>query len=157
MKKTFLILMTMMTCSEIPAQESELEKNVLIDLVQETFVNGALNKMNTADMKKGFHPDFAILIGAGQNLIRLSLPQWIKVVEEYKKNPEDLKSNARNLKSVIDVLEITGNTAVVKTQFYRAEELILTDYLSYLKFPHGWQAVAKISHEHIPNPLNLKL
>ncbi|OJX32689.1 MAG: hypothetical protein BGO86_10550 [Chryseobacterium sp. 36-9] len=108
-------------------------------------------------MLRGFHPDFAICIAKGNDLFRLPLRDWMKVVEEYKNNPEKVKSGIRNLDYSIEVLEITGNTAVVKTQFFRDEKLIITDYLSYIKYPDGWKAVAKVSNEHIVNPLQLSL
>lgn len=133
------------------------EEQILKKLVEETFANGALNKLNVEEMPRGFHLDFAILIAKENNLFRLPLSDWMEVVEEYKKNPEKVKSGIRNLDYTIEVLEITGNTAVVKTQFFRDKELIITDYLSYIKYPHGWKAVAKVSNEHIVNPLQLSL
>lgn len=112
----------------VPTDEQALRK-----LVEETFVNGALNKLNIEEMPRGFHSDFAILIAKENNLFRLPLSDWMKVVEEYKNNPEKVRSGIRTLDYTIDILEITGNTAVVKTQFFREDKLIITDYLSYIK------------------------
>lgn len=134
----------------------ESEEDILKKMVEETFANGALNKLNTKAMRNGFHPDFAILIAKDDKLNRLFLNDWIDVVEQYKNSEEQVNSGVRNLEYTIDVLEITGKTAVVKTEFFRNEQLVITDYLSYIKFSDGWKAVGKISHEHIPNPLNLK-
>jgi len=133
------------------------EEQILKKLVEETFTNGALNKLNVEEMPRGFHSDFAILIAKENNLFRLPLSDWMKVVKEYKSNPEKVKSGIRNLDYTIEVLEITGSTAVVKTQFFRDKKLIITDYLSYIKYPYGWKAVAKVSNEHIVNPLQLSL
>lgn len=132
------------------------EEDILKKMVEETFANGALNKLNTKAMRNGFHPDFAILIAKEDKLNRLFLNDWMEVVEQYKNSEEQVNSGVRNLEYTIDVLEITGKTAIVKTQFFRNNEIAITDYLSYIKFPNGWKAVGKISHEHIPNPLNLK-
>lgn len=126
----------------VPTDEQALRK-----LVEETFVNGALNKLNIEEMPRGFHSDFAILIAKENNLFRLPLSDWMKVVEEYKNNPEKVRSGIRTLDYTIDILEITGNTAVVKTQFFSEDKLIITDYLSYIKYPEGWKAVAKVSNE----------
>jgi|GEM_PF-432589 len=133
------------------------EEEILKNMVEETFANGALNELNTEAMRQGFHPDFAILIAKENNLFRLPLHDWMKVVEEYRNSPGKVKSGIRNLDYTIEVLEITGNTAVVKTQFFRDKKLIITDYLSYIKYPDGWKAVAKVSNEHITNPLHLNL
>lgn len=134
-----------------------LEKQELKKLVEDTFANGALNKLNVDEMERGFHPDFAILIAKENNLYRLPLNDWMKIVEEYINSPEKVKSGIRNLEYSIEVMDITGNTAVVKTRFFRDKKLIITDYLSFIKYPDGWKAVAKVSNEHITNPLYLNL
>lgn len=134
----------------------QLEEEILKNIVKKTFVNGALNELNTEAMRQGFHPDFAILIAKDEKINRLFLNDWINVVEQYKSSEEQVNSGVRNLEYMIKVLEITGKTAVVKTDFFRNKEIVITDYLSFIKFPDGWKAVGKISHEHIPNPLNLK-
>lgn len=138
-------------------EKAHSDKRDLRKLVEETFANAALNELNTSEMCRGFHPDFAILIPKDAGLLRLPLHDWIKVVDEYKNSPEKLKSNIRHLDYTIEVIDITGSTAVVKTQFFRDKKLIITDYLSYIRYAAGWQAVAKISNEHITNPLHLDL
>lgn len=134
-----------------------LEKQALRKIVEETFANGALNQLNVEQMPRGFHPDFAILIPKENNLFRLPLTDWMKVVKAYKDSPEKRKSGIRDLEYTIEIMDITENTASVKTEFFRDKKRIITDYLSYIKFPDGWKAVAKVSSEHIPNPLQLNL
>lgn len=131
------------------------EQEVLKTLLETTFLNGALNDLNTEQMSNGFHPDFAILIADNTNLKRLELPVWIKIVEEYKNDAKKVKSGDRNLEYKFDLIDVTGNAAVVKTQLFRKGEHVITDYISLLKFENGWQAVAKVSNEHIQNPLKM--
>lgn len=157
MKITIFLVFFLGMSTKNMAQTVDAEKQKLKQLVKETFAEAALNNLNVDEMVRGFHPDFAILIAKGNNLLRLPLRDWMKVVEEYKNNPEKLKSGIRNLDYKIKVLEITGNTAVVKTQFFRNKKLVITDYLSYIRYPDGWKAVAKVSNEHITNPLHLNL
>ncbi|WP_448607335.1 nuclear transport factor 2 family protein [Paenimyroides ceti] len=157
MKTTILLIFILGMNIKAMSQTGDIEKLKIEQLVEETFANAALNKLNTYEMTRGFHRDFAILIPQGNDLFRLSLNDWIEVVESYKNNPEKMKSGIRELDYIIDVLEVTGNTAVVKTQFFRNKKLIITDYLSYIKYPEGWKAVAKVSNEHIINPLQLTL
>lgn len=78
-----------------------------------------MNELNTEAMRQGFHPDFAILIAKDEKLNRLFLNDWINVVEKYKNSEEQVNSGVRNLEYTIKVLEITGKTAVVKTEFFR--------------------------------------
>lgn len=124
-------------------------------LIETTFLNGVLNDLNIEQIHNGFHPDFTILIADGTSLKRLELPVWIKIIEGYKNNPEKVKSGVRNLEYKFDLIDVTGKAAIVKTQLFRKGEHIITDYISLLKFENGWRAVAKVSNEHIPNPLNL--
>ena len=140
------------TSTDTVTDEQELRM-----LVEETFANAALNKLNVEEMSRGFHPDFAILIAKDNSLFRLPLQDWMKVVKAYKNTPDKRKSGIRNLDYAIEIMEVTGNAAIVKTQFFRDKKLIITDYLSYIKYPDGWKAVAKVSNEHIVNPLQLNL
>ena len=135
--------------------DSTLDEENLKKLVEETFVNGALNSINVERMARGFHPKFAILMARGSNLERLFLSEWVDIVKAYKDDPVKMKSGIRNLDYTINVLDITGSTAIVKTQFYRDNKLIITDYLSYIKYAEGWKAVSKISHDHVVDPLQL--
>lgn len=131
------------------------EQQDLKTLIETTFLNGVLNDLNIEQIRNGFHPDFAILIADGTNLKKLELPVWIKIVEKYKNDPEKIKSGDRNLEYKFDLIDVTGKAAVVKVQLFRKGEHIITDYISLLKLENGWRAVAKVSNEHIPNPLNL--
>lgn len=162
MIRTFFILVLIgTTCktARMSAQNSPVAhlKNELIRLVEETFAQGALNNLDIEQMRKGFHPDFSILIPKGNEIIKLPLDQWIEMVQAYKDSPEKVQSGIRNLRYTIEVLDLTDGTAVVKTEFYRSEQLLITDYLSYIKFGDSWMAVSKISKEYSINPLHLDL
>ena len=43
-------------------------------------------------------------------------------------------------------IDIAGNVAVAKIEFYEGEELNYIDYLSLMKFEGGWKIVSKIAH-----------
>lgn len=131
------------------------EKQAITDLLTECFLNGALNEMNTDKMRKGFHPDFAILIPNKEEIHRLTLENWIAVVEKYKNSAFKMASGERNVNYTIKVLDIKGKAALAKVELIREGELITTDYISLLKFGSDWKAVSKVSNDHIPNPFNI--
>ncbi|MGG5507189.1 MULTISPECIES: nuclear transport factor 2 family protein [unclassified Myroides] len=133
------------------------EKKELIKLVEQTFAQGALNQLNVKQMEQGFHPAFNILIPKENEVFKLPLAQWIEIVEAYKNSPEKRSSGIRNLDYTIEVLDLTDRTAVVKAEFFRDKNLLITDYLSYIKFDDSWMAVSKISKEYSINPLHLDL
>jgi hypothetical protein len=142
MMTTKVIAQTVDT-EKISLKETRTEEAILKKIVEETFVNGALNKLNTNAMRKGFHHDFAILIAQENNLNRLFLNDWINVVEEYKNSETQVNSDVRNLDYRIEILDSTEKTAVVKTEFFRNGLPVITDYLSYIKFSNGWKLSAK--------------
>ncbi|WP_010251334.1 nuclear transport factor 2 family protein [Myroides injenensis] len=162
MIRTFFILLLIVTTlktNSMSAQNSHAEgaKDELISVVERTFAQGALNQLNIEQMKIGFHPAFSILVPKGNEIFKLSLDQWIKIVQAFKDTHEQVNSGIRNLEYKIEVLDLTDSTAVVRTQFFRNKQLIITDFLSYIKFDNSWMAVSKISKEYITNPLNLDL
>lgn len=131
------------------------DKKEIEQLIEKSFLNGALNRLNVADMQKGFHPDFAILIPQHNDLFKLPLSLWMNAVEEYKSNPEKLKSKLRNVSYNLDIIGLVGKAAVAKVELFRDDVQISTDFISLLKFNDGWKAVAKVSNEHVINPFNL--
>lgn len=131
------------------------DKKEIEQLIEKCFLNGALNQLNVADMQKGFHPDFAILIPQHNDLFKLPLALWMNAVEEYKSNPEKLKSKLRNVSYNLEIIGLVGKAAVAKVELFRDDVQISTDFISLLKFNDGWKAVAKVSNEHVINPFNL--
>ena len=161
MIRTFHILVLILTfkTATMSAQNSSLQqiKNELKGLVEQTFAQGALNQLNVEQMRQGFHPSFSIIVPKGNEVFKLSLDQWIEIVQAYKNSVEKMKSGIRNLDYTIEILDLTDRTAVVKTEFFRDKKLLITDYLSYIKFDDSWKAVSKISKEYSINPLHLDL
>lgn len=157
---TILIVMTMAS-TNVTAQgvsnlnEPDKEKEAIKSLIEATILNGALNAMNIDEVAKGVHEDFHILTTDGTDLIRLSYPQWMEVLRKYKNSPEKMNSGIRNLQYEFALVDITGSSAIAKVQIYRNKQHIITDYISLLKFSNGWKAVAKVSNNHIHNPLHL--
>lgn len=131
------------------------DEEAIKEMLTESFLNGALNKLDADKMRDGFHPDFAILIANENKLNKLPLDIWIDVVKKYKASSDKVASGERNVDYSFETIDITGKAAIVKIQLLRKGQLITTDYISLLKYADGWKAVSKISNEHIPNPFNI--
>lgn len=163
MKQTIYVAcytLLLLNFSSMQAQSTDTAeaKRELLQQIEVSFAQGALNALNYEAMYEGFHSDFAILIPTStQELIKLPRDQWIAMVQAYKNDAEQVASGVRNLTYHLEILDMTDTIAVVKTQYFRANQLVITDYLSYIKFDTTWKAVAKISKDHIINPLNLEL
>ncbi len=146
MKKWILVILmfmviTMTLSSQCIKDEKESVKNVIL----KAYVQGIKSLGDIEQIKKGFHPDFALLYNKKNTLKKLTLANWIKYVEKGKKKyPNGLKK-----KPIVKFhqIDITGNAAVVKFDLTQ-NQITSTDYMFLLKFNEGWRIVSKISHFH---------
>lgn len=133
---------------------NEMEEHKIKKLIEEGYLNGALNEMNTERMLEVYHPDFAIFFSDGNQLKKLPLRNWKEMVDQYKKS-DIRQSGLRNMTYEFKEINVTGKAAMVKLKLFRNGELIFTDYLSLLMFGDSWKIVAKVYNEHVENPWKL--
>ena len=129
----------------------EMEEKKIQRLIEECYLNGALNNMETEEMRRGYHEDFAIFFKEGTTLQKLPLENWITMVNSYK-NGHNKNSGLRNFESEILQVDVTEDAAFVKLNLSRNNVLVFTDYITLLKFDEKWKIVTKIYHSHIENP-----
>lgn len=148
MKKTFIIFcclfVTLLVFSELiyGSDQEDVEK-----VIKGAYFNGAFNDLDTMAMEKGFHPDFAIFSAKGKQLAKYPIADWIKAIENKKKDPDFDPKNAV-MECKIANLDVTFRCASAKVEIFREGEHIYTDYLSLLKFEDGWKIVAKVYHSY---------
>ncbi|MFC5046627.1 nuclear transport factor 2 family protein [Aquimarina hainanensis] len=143
-----ILFIILNACSK---KKPSMEEEKIKLLINECYLNGALNTMKTQEMRRGYHKDFAIFYKEGTSLQKLPLENWITMVETYKNGP-DHNNGLRSFKGEIAQIDITQDAAFVKLKLYRNNTLIFTDYITLLKFEKQWQIVTKIYHSHIKNP-----
>ena len=111
-------------------------------VVQSAYVEGVHANMNADQMRRGFHPDFHMLMLRDGKLTSITLDEWIGRMEaNAKQNPNAPKPSVR---AEFPIVDVTGNEAVVKVELYRDGKHAFTDYLFLYKFPDGWKIVSKI-------------
>ncbi len=54
-------------------------------VIQTAYVDGILNLGKVSDIKKGFHPDFALLYVRENQLGKLTRDRWLQKIEQVKK------------------------------------------------------------------------
>jgi hypothetical protein len=127
------------------ADQAEEEAKVKA-VVQSAYVEGVHAKGDAALMRKGFHPDFRMLVLKDGKMTAVTLEEWAGRLEaQNKKEPNGPKPAIR---ADFPMVDITGNAAVVKVELYRDGKHTFTDYLSLYKFADGWMIVAKIFQLH---------
>jgi len=148
MKKKILIVWGLILVLAISGTVSAGDDEAAVEqVIKKAYFNGAFNDLDTENMKKGFHPDFAIFSAKGKKLSRYPIATWIQDIEKKKNNPDfDPDQAIRDCRIVS--LDITGGAAAAKIQISKDNTLIFTDYLSLLKFNDGWKIVAKVYHRH---------
>lgn len=144
----------LMNSNTVSAQNYfEMEETIIRNLIEDSYLNGALNQMDTDAMYKGYHPDFAIFYAEGKELKELPLDVWVKMVNAYKQSSDD--NGLRKFEYEFVQIDVNETAAFVKLKLIRKGTLIFTDLLTLLKFENQWKIVTKIYHSHIENPWEL--
>jgi hypothetical protein len=149
MKKTILLsLVILLSFSALFAQdEQSKEKELIKQVIQTAYVDGLCNNADEDAVKKGFHPGFELLsAGKGNTMWKLPIYNWMEIAKEgeAKGNKYSFQDEYTTVKFLF--IDIAGNVAVAKLEFYEGEELNYIDYLSLMKFEDGWKIVSKMAH-----------
>lgn len=140
----FLILISLPVISQNNDAEIEAIKNV----IQTAYVEGLQNEADIDKIDKGFHPDFNLLgIEEGNKMWKLSIEDWKKRVLKGKEEGKYPKADDKKVSIKFLFVDVTGNAAVAKFEFYVGGELKYIDYQSLYKFEDGWKIVVKTFHK----------
>jgi len=144
MKKFTLLMITIFTFSMTALQAQDGEKAIK-QVIQSAYIDGIHNLGNIADIEKGFHPGFNLLIkNQNQELIKYPIYNWIESVKkrkaEHPNGPEE-----KTTVEFVDI-DITGDAGMAKIDLFRGGKKIYTDYLFLYKFGENWQIVSKVYH-----------
>lgn len=129
------------------AQDIEVEKQAIKNVIQTSYVEGLQNEGNLAKIDQGIHPGFVLLgIGEGDKMWELPIGKWKEKTE--KKLEEGKLPRTEELVTVKFLsIDITGTAAVAKIEFYVGEKLTYIDYISLYKFEGNWKMVNKIFYK----------
>ncbi len=123
------------------AQQGEDEVAVR-ELLVETYVEGIHVHRDPEAVRRGFHPDFIMHVYQDGQVIQAPLEMWLERLHlDGTRNPTPIDHR-------FDLIDITGNSAVVKMQIYEDSQHIYTDYFGLYKFEDGWRIVNKIYYGH---------
>jgi hypothetical protein len=122
------------------------EKQAVMKVVDEAYVQGVHANPSGEAMRKGFHADFIMFVFDAGKINKVTRDEWISRLEANK--AKDGNSPKPVVKADFPLVEITGNAAVVKVELHRDGKHIFSDYLSLYKFDDGWKIVGKIFYRH---------
>lgn len=125
-------------------------KDAEIDAIEEVVQIAFDAYYNDGDIeliKKYFHPGFNLLSMTRDNSLlyyfRHNFIDRVKKQKERGKYPPKKRVSIKFL-----CVDVVGNAAVVKEDFYRGERRTCTDFLSLYKFEEGWRIVSWTTYYH---------
>jgi hypothetical protein len=145
MKKTIIAIVLMLAASVLLAQSEKEEQEAIKQVIQSAYVDGIQNNGDQQKIDAGFHPGFRLLgTGQGNEMWELPIYSWKeRVANDVAAGKKPRKAEEAVSVKFLDV-DVTGNAAVVKLEFYVGEKLTFVDYISLYKFEEGWKIVSKI-------------
>ncbi|MPQ46863.1 hypothetical protein GCQ56_07530 [Marinifilum sp. N1E240] len=148
MKKLVLLCSVIAFCFQLSAQNVEEDKKAIQKTIQTAYVDGLQNEGDLEKIDSGIHPDFR-LIGIGEENKMWSLPidKWKEKTKKKKADGKFPRTGDKKVSVKFENIDITGNAAVAKIQFFVGKKLTYVDYISLYKFPNGWKMVNKIYYK----------
>ena len=116
-------------------------------VVRDAYVQGVHARPDAAAMRRGFHPDFRMLVLREGRLQAVGLEEWAARVEKAaaERKPD---APAADVRADFASVDVTGDAAVVRLELHRDGRHVFTDYLSLYRFPEGWRIVGKTFQDH---------
>lgn len=124
---------------------SEADNKAVIQVINDAYINGVHAKPDPAAMRRGFHPDFRMLVLTDGKMSAVTLDEWASRVEKSAANPSAPRPA---IKAEYPQVSISGNAASVRVEVYREGKHTFTDYLLLYKFADGWKIVSKAYYAH---------
>ncbi len=124
------------------------EQQAVVDVVTSAYVDGIHNFRDPVAIRKGFHPDFEMLILKDGKLEKLPIAKWIERIEAQNLKEPPPTDGKRSTFAAFPSVEVTGSAAVARVELNRDGRLVFTDYLSLYRFADGWKIVGKIFYRH---------
>ena len=119
------------------ADESEIK-----ELIETNYVDALFRRHDPDLMRAGFASTFAFHLFWDDEVSRRSLEQWLAKMD-LDKQPSD-----QDVRGEVTVLDITGNAAVAKLEFFQDDQRKYTDYFGLYRAEDGWRIVTKHFHAH---------
>ena len=148
MKRLIIVFAVITMCMQAFAQDISQNKEAIKKAIQTAYVEGLQNEGDLDKIDSGIHPDFR-LIGIGKENTMWSLPidQWKEKTKKKKADGKFPRTGDKKVSVKFENIDITGNAAVAKIEFYVGEKLTYVDYISLYKFESGWKMVNKIYYK----------
>lgn len=117
---------------------SENDEAAIVEVIFNSYVKGIHIERDEEAVRAGFHHSFIMHVYDDGQIVQASLDIWIEHLQL------DGVKNTNRIKSEFNLIDISGNTAVVRMEIYENSRHLYTDYFGLYKFPDGWKIINKI-------------
>ncbi|HEX9653404.1 MAG TPA: nuclear transport factor 2 family protein [bacterium] len=149
MRKLIFIIGVMVifkgSLAAFPNDDVEKEKSSIKQVIEAAYVKGIHIDRDPAAIRRGFHPDFTMLVFKDNQISKVALEDWIARIEEGKKKSPTLSEKTTHNFEIVD---LSGNAAIARIELFKDGKHVFTDYMSLYKFDDGWKIVNKIFYRH---------
>ena len=129
--------------------KNEAEIEAIKKTIQTAYVEGLQNEGDFTKIDKGFHPDFELLIpDKSGELTKYSLTEWKEKIRKDLASGKLPKKGEDIVSIKFLFVDVTGNAAVAKFEFYVGQKLTFVDYQFLYKFQEDWKIVSKIYYKY---------
>jgi hypothetical protein len=144
----FVLSLALLTLAAAPSFAGDRED--VIQVVTDAYVDGIHNFSDPVAIRKGFHPEFEMLMLREGKLEKLPLATWIERIEaaSQKTPPPTRESGKRSTEARFPTVDVAGTAAFCKVEILREGKQVFTDYLALYKFADGWKIVGKSFYRH---------
>ncbi|MBL7853867.1 MAG: nuclear transport factor 2 family protein [Cyclobacteriaceae bacterium] len=125
--------------------QAQSPEEAVQQVVMSAYVNGIQNNGPIEDIRKGFHPTFAMLRLVDNTVKPFPIDEWIASIE---KNRSEGKISSVKTEAKFIQIRVVGTAAQVELELYREGKRIFTDYLLLYQFAEGWRIVSKTYFRH---------
>lgn len=145
MKKLFFVVVSILSSLVLIAQENSAEKEIIKKVIQDSYVDGFYNNLDIEAINKGIHPglDFLGMIEDG-TVWKAPFYNMLVYAKQGKKGGYKHSFGMEPTSVKFKFIDIEGNVAIAKIEFFTGEKKEYIDYLSLIKFQdEGWKIVGK--------------
>lgn len=148
MVRIYLSIIFASICLSLSAQQqqkNEADVDQIKKIIQISYVEGLQNEGDTVKINQGFHPGFEMLVyNKDGSLKKYAINEWKKrITDDRASGTMPRKADARISVKFLNV-DVTGNAATAKFEFYVGSKLTFIDYMFLYKYDGTWKIVSKI-------------
>jgi ketosteroid isomerase-like protein len=143
--RTITLTLVALALATTGAASSDAEKNAVVQVITDAYINGVHARPDADAMRRGFHPDFRMLVLTDGKMTAVTLDEWAGRVAKSAANPKPARPA---IKAEFPQVDIAGAAASARVEVFRDGKHTFTDYLLLYKFADGWKIVSKTFHTH---------